>query len=182
LQVARSHRADVLSLASDVRWHETRDGQAAESLGERERKAEEDGRRASPRYGDSQGGCQWKLVNPERRRRTVSAVRNRLGRERISERRACRVLGQPRNTQRYQSRRVDDEPRLLREMRLLARQRPRFGSGRIYRLLTQRGWTVNEKRVHRLWKREHMQVPRKQHRKRRFPSGSENGCVRHRAR
>ena len=41
---------------------------------------------------------------------------------------------------------------------------------------------VNEKRVHRLWKREHMQVPRKQHRKRRFPGGSENGCVRHRAR
>jgi len=27
-----------------------------------------------------------------------------------------------------------------------------------------------------------MQVPRKQHRKRRFPGGSENGCVRHRAR
>ena len=54
-------------------------------------------------------------------------------------------------------------------MRLLARQRPRFGSGRIHRLLTQRGWTVNEKRVHRLWKREHMQVPRKQNRKRRFP-------------
>ena len=109
-------------------------------------------------------------------------MRNRLGPERVSERRACRVLGQPRNTQRYQSRRVDDEPRLLREMRLLARQRPRFGSVRIYRLLTQRGWTVNEKRVHRLWKREHMQVPRKQHRKRRFPGGSENGCVRHRAR
>ena len=41
---------------------------------------------------------------------------------------------------------------------------------------------MNEKRVHRLWKREHMQVPRKQHRKRRFPGGSENGCVRHRAR
>jgi putative transposase len=109
-------------------------------------------------------------------------VRSRLGPERVSERRACRVLGQPRNTQRYQSRRVDDEPRLLREMRLLARQRPRFGSGRIHRLLTQRGWTVNEKRVHRLWKREHMQVPRKQHRKRRLPGGSGNGCVRHRAR
>ena len=89
-------------------------------------------------------------------------MRSRLGLERVSERRACRVLGQPRNTQRYQSRRVDDEPRLLREMRLLARQRPRFGSGRIYRLLTQRGWTVNEKRVHRLWKREPIQVPRKQ--------------------
>ena len=77
-------------------------------------------------------------------------MRSRLGPESVSERRACRVLGQPRNTQRYQSRRTDDEPRLLKEMRLLARQRPRFGSGRIYRWLTQRGWTVKEKRVHRL--------------------------------
>ena len=85
-------------------------------------------------------------------------MRSRLGPERISERRACRVLGQPRNTQRYQSQGADDEPGLLREMRSLARQRPRFGSERIYRLLTQRGWTVNEKRVHRLWKREHMQA------------------------
>ena len=44
------------------------------------------------------------------------------------------------------------------------------------------GWTMNEKRDHRLGKREYMQVPRKQHRKRRFPGGIENGCVRHRAR
>ncbi len=66
-------------------------------------------------------------------------------------------------------------------MRALARQRPRFGAERIHRLLVARDWHVNEKRVHRLWKREHMQVPRKQHRKRRFPGGSENSCVRHRA-
>ena len=122
------------------------------------------------------------MVSPERRRRTESTVRSRLGPESVSERRACRVLGQPRNTQRYQSQRVDDEPGLRREMRSLARQRPRFGSGSFYRLLTQRGWMVNEKRVHRIWKREHMQVPRKQHRKRRFPGESENGCVCHRAR
>ncbi|MDB4749860.1 hypothetical protein OAF83_03030 [Rubripirellula sp.] len=46
-------------------------------------------------------------------------MRSRLGPERASERRACRVLGQPRNTQRYQSRRADDELGLLHEMRLL---------------------------------------------------------------
>ncbi|MCP4891008.1 MAG: transposase, partial [Planctomycetaceae bacterium] len=108
-------------------------------------------------------------------------MRCRLGPERASERYSCRVLGQPCNTQRYQSRRADDEPRLLNEMRLLACQRPRFGSARIYRLLTQRGWAVNEKRVHRLWKHEHMQVPLKQDRKRRFAGGSENGCLRQRA-
>jgi transposase InsO family protein len=50
-------------------------------------------------------------------------VRNRLGPERVSERRACRVLGQPRNTQGYQSCRADDERGLLREMRHRARYR-----------------------------------------------------------
>ena len=71
------------------------------ALEKRERTAEEDGCRAGYRYGDSQGGCRGKLVSPARRRRTVSIVRSRLGRERISERRACRVLVQPGNTQRY---------------------------------------------------------------------------------
>ena len=67
-------------------------------------------------------------------------------------------------------------------MRELARQRPRFGSERIHRLLIERGWLVNYKRVHRLWKRENMQVPRTQHRRRRCNTGgSENSCVRHRA-
>jgi len=108
-------------------------------------------------------------------------VRRRLGPQKVSERRACRVLDQPRSTQRYQSRRPNDEPQLLREMRALARQRPRFGAERIHRLLVERDWHVNPKRVHRLWRRENMQVPRKQHRRRRFSGGSENSCVRRRA-
>jgi len=63
-------------------------------------------------------------------------------------------------------------------MRALARKRPRFGAARIHRLLIARDWQVNFKRVHRLWKRENMQVPRKQHRRRRFSGSSENSCVR----
>ncbi|HIM29513.1 MAG TPA: transposase [Planctomycetes bacterium] len=51
---------------------------------------------------------------------------------------------------------------MLREMRALARQRPRFGAERIHDLLVNRHWRVNHKRVHRLWRRENMQVPRKQ--------------------
>jgi len=66
-------------------------------------------------------------------------------------------------------------------MRALARRRPRFGAERIHRLLVERDWQVNLKRVHGLWKRENLQVPRKQHRRRCFPGGSENSCVRHRA-
>ena len=66
-------------------------------------------------------------------------------------------------------------------MRALPRQRPRFGAERIVRVLVERHWQVNHKRVHRLWKRENMQVPKKQNRRRRFSGGSENSCMRHRS-
>jgi transposase InsO family protein len=111
----------------------------------------------------------------------VAEVRRRLGPEKVSERRACRVLGQHRNTQRYRRCRGADEERLLREMRRIARERPRFGSPRTHRELVAGGWRVNHKRVERLWREEHMQVPRKQHRRRRLPGSSENGCIRRRA-
>jgi putative transposase len=74
-----------------------------------------------------------------------------------------------------------DEERLLAEMRRIARERPRFGSQRTHRKLVADGWRINHKRVERLWRQEHMQVPRKQHRRRRLPGTSENGCIRRRA-
>ena len=58
---------------------------------------------------------------------------------------------------------------------------PRYGSERVHQRLVDVGWRVNFKRVHRLWKQEHLQVPRKQHKRRRFPGNSANGCTRHRA-
>ena len=111
----------------------------------------------------------------------MAEVRRRLGPERISERRACRVLGQSRGTQRYVRHRGADEVKLLEEMRRIARRRPRFGSPRIHDALEKRGWKVNHKRVERLWREEGMQVPRKQQKRRRIDTGgSENSCVRKR--
>lgn len=92
------------------------------------------------------------------------------------------MLGQSRTTQRYRSRQPTADRKLLAEMRRIARQRPRFGSRRVYRTLKSKGWQVNHKRVERIWKEESMQVPKKQHRRRRlFTGGSENSCIRHRA-
>jgi len=71
--------------------------------------------------------------------------------------------------------------RLLDEMRRLVSEYPRFGSDRVHKRLAVTEWQVNFKRVHRLWKQEHMQVPGKQHKRRRLPGESANGCVRHRA-
>ena len=92
------------------------------------------------------------------------------------------MLGQSRTTQRYRPRRPADERKLLAEMRRIARRRHRFGSPRVYRELRADGWRVNHKRIERLWREENMQVPQKQHRRRRLPRcGSENSCVRRRA-
>jgi transposase InsO family protein len=49
----------------------------------------------------------------------------------------------------------------------------------VYRELRADGWHVNHKRIERLWREENMQVPAKQHRRRRLPRrGSENSCIR----
>ena len=108
-------------------------------------------------------------------------VRRQLGPEKVSERRACRVLDQPRTTQRYRPRRPADERKLLSEMRNIAYRRPRYGSPRVHRTLRAMGWQVNHKRVERIWREENMQVPKKQHRRRRLAyGGSENSCIRRR--
>ena len=120
-------------------------------------------------------------MSPERRRRTVDAVRRHLGHDKISQRRACKALGQPRSTQRYQARQSDMDRRLITEMRRLSEAYPRYGSPRVHKLLVGTGWRVNIKRVHRLWKREHLQVPERQRKRRRLPGDSQNGCIRYRA-
>jgi putative transposase len=120
-------------------------------------------------------------MDPEQRRRTVEQVRRRLGQEKVSERRACRTLGQPRGTQRYRSQRPDRDRQLIRQMCRLVECYPRYGCERVHQLLVGTGERVNFKRVHRLWQREHLQVPKKQYKRRRLPGESANSCIRHRA-
>ena len=98
----------------------------------------------------------------------------------VSERRACRVLGQPRSTQRQQRRERADEKPLVARMLALVGKHPRFGYRRIWALLRREGWKVNRKRIYRLWRREGLKVPRKKRKKRRLGQ-SENGCTRRRA-
>jgi putative transposase len=98
----------------------------------------------------------------------------------VSERRACRVLGQPRQTQRYRAGSKDEECRLVESMLALVRVHPRYGYRRIWALLKREGWQVNRKRVYRLWRQEGLKVPHKA-RKKRHLGHSANGCLRQRA-
>ena len=104
-----------------------------------------------------------------------------MGRDKISERRACKTLAQPRSTQRYRLKRPQKDRALIEAMRGVIDARPRYGSERVHLELTQTGWSVGFGQVHRLWKKESMQVPRKQRKRRRMPGTSANSCVRHRA-
>ena len=97
----------------------------------------------------------------------------------VSERRTCRVLGQPRPSQRYQPSVNEFERRLVTRMLELVRAHPRYGYRRIWALLRREGWKVNRKRVHRLWRREGLKVPQKAHKKRHW-GHSANGCMRQR--
>ena len=99
---------------------------------------------------------------------------------RVSQRRAGRLMGRSRSTLRYRRKHADDEPALIREIKRLARRHPRYGYRRVHAMLVRRGWSVNIKRVHRLWielglKRPvRLKTPRKLGPK---PGASANSCV-----
>jgi transposase InsO family protein len=80
----------------------------------------------------------------------------------MSERHACRVVKQPRGTQRYRPTQRDDEDALTQAIVTLASQYGRYGYRRITALLKRSGWRVGKDRVERIWRREGLKVPQKQ--------------------
>ena len=79
---------------------------------------------------------------------------------RLSERRACKLLGADRSSYRYESR--PDRNVELREALLeLAQQKPRYGYRRLHAVLCRRGHEVNVKRVYRLYSEAGLAVRRR---------------------
>ena len=58
----------------------------------------------------------------------------------------------------------EEEKRLIAEILALVGQHPRYGYRRIWALLRKAGWTVNRKRIYRLWRQEGLKVPQKRER------------------
>jgi hypothetical protein len=72
---------------------------------------------------------------------------------------ACRIVGQPRGTQRYTTIVRADEDALTQAIIALASQYGRYGYRRIKSLLDEAGWDVGCDRVQRIWRREGLKVP-----------------------
>jgi len=95
----------------------------------------------------------------------------------VSERRACRVIRQPRSTQRYNKRPADDEEYLTARIIELASKYGRYGYRRVTALLRNEGWIVKHKRVERIWREEGLKVPQKQPKRKRLWL-TDGSCIR----
>jgi transposase InsO family protein len=87
------------------------------------------------------------------------------------------VLGQARSTQRHVPRRRDDEAALTADIVALASEYGRYGYRRVAALLRADGWTVNTKRVARIWRQEGLKVPAQQPRRGRLWL-NDGSCIR----
>ena len=92
-------------------------------------------------------------------------LQDRLG---LSERRACRFAGQHRSTQRHRPQVAEDDQGLRRALRKLSEERPRWGYRRAHGHLLTEGWSLNRKRVQRIWCEEGLRVPAKAKKRRRL--------------
>jgi putative transposase len=117
------------------------------------------------------------VVTPDQQRAAADYLAERYG---ISQRRACRVMGRSRSNLRYRRRHRADEPALTRAIRRLARRHPRYGYRRIHAMLVRGGWSVNLKRVRRLWNELGLRRPVRLRKSRKLgpkPGVSANSCV-----
>jgi putative transposase len=85
----------------------------------------------------------------------------------LSERRACRYVGQPRSTQRRDPSVAEDDGALRAELKAFSRQRPRWGYRQAHQHLIEQGWAINRKRTQRLWREEGLRVPAKRRKRQR---------------
>jgi len=80
----------------------------------------------------------------------------------LSERRACLILGVPRSTMRYQEVPQIDETPLRHGVLEVANLYGRYGYRAVFDLLSAAGWQTTESVVRRIWTEEGLKVPAKQ--------------------
>ena len=97
-------------------------------------------------------------------RGAIVQARHKLG---TSERRTCRVLGVARSTLRYESDAKNEDDLRLALIRL-AKQDGRYGYRKVDELLRAEGWSVNHKKVARIWREEGLQLPHRHKRRKRL--------------
>jgi transposase InsO family protein len=79
----------------------------------------------------------------------------------VSERRACRAIGQFRSSYRYRPQQDPSQAQLCERIIALAKAYGRYGYRTVTDLLRQEGWDVGKDRVYTIWRQEGLHVPQK---------------------
>ena len=95
----------------------------------------------------------------------------------VSEREACRALGQNRGSYRRPKKVATDEAALTADIIRLATQYGRYGYKKVTALLRIEGWPVNHKRIERIWTLEGLRVPERQKKRGRLYL-NDGSCIR----
>ncbi len=90
------------------------------------------------------------MVRPAQRRNVAAWAESAY---QVSQRKACRAVAVNRSLLRYRSRRQSDEP-LRRRLREMAGVRSHAGYRQLHVYLKREGWTINHKRLYRLYVEE----------------------------
>jgi transposase InsO family protein len=114
-------------------------------------------------------------MSPASRRQAVEEVIEKLG---VSERQACKTLGQNRSTQRYELKMPAKDRALTEAIREQANKpkHRRYGYRRITEILCILGWVVNHKRVYRIWRQGGLRIPQKRSKKKHHNGNGLNAC------
>jgi len=109
-------------------------------------------------------------VSPQAKRQCVNYL---VAEKEYSQRRASQLVGISRSSARYKPSQKEGEAELIKAVRDLADRHKTYGYRRISVLLRREGSKrINQKRVHRIWKAEGLQLTRRKPRKRRYgPKG-----------
>lgn len=90
------------------------------------------------------------------------------------------MIGQPRSSQRYETKRLADEDEITAQIVKLASAYGRYGYRMITAMLRGRGYRINHKRVYRIWRSLGLKLPEKQPKRRRLWL-NDGSCIRLRA-
>ncbi len=102
------------------------------------------------------------MVTPEAKRACSQVL---VQEHKLSERRACKLVGQHRSVQRYRSRK-ENEVDLKDQIKEIAYEKKRFGYRRIHMLLKRTGMKINHKKVYRIYRALGLKVLKRGNRKR----------------
>ena len=122
------------------------------------------------------------MVTPRQQRTAAGYLVESYG---VSQRRVARTLARARSTLRYRARERGTEQPLVTAIRRMASRHPRRGYRFVHALLERAGWSVNLKRVHRLWQQLGLRRPVRRRKPRKLGpklGSSANSCVKQPAR